>query len=283
MTDTANLLSIGEFSSRSRLSVRMLRHYDEHGVLTSAVVDPVTGYRRYARDQLASAVQIRRLRDVGFTVSAIAAVLAARGSPAYDAALRLQRDVLADELHAARERMALLDQLLDQEGHTMSTITVTRQHFPARTVVALRGTVPTYADEGQLWERFMPLVQAQGLVPIGPGGCIEHDADYKESDVDESVWLPVAPDTTVAAPLEILELPAQDVAMARVEGPYSLISEAHGRIEEKVREEGWVVADRGPDAPTHHKIFNRYLNDPSQVPEDALLHEVCVPLTGVSE
>lgn len=278
MTDTANLLSIGEFSSRSRLSVRMLRHYDEHGVLPPAAVDPFTGYRRYAREQLAVAVQIRRLRDVGFTVSAIAAVLAARGTPAYDAALRLQRLVLADELHAATDRLALLDQLLDQKGHTMSSISITRAQLPARTVVALRGTVATYADEGQLWARFMPALAAQGIAPIGPGGCIEHDADYKESEVDESVYLPVPPGTTAAEPLHILELPAQDVVMARVEGPYALITEAHGRIEEAVRDNGWAVADRAADAPVHHKVFNRYLNDPRQVPPEALLTEVCVPL-----
>ncbi len=278
MTDTANLLSIGDFSSRSRLSVRMLRHYDEHGVLTPAQVDPITGYRRYERAQLATAVQIRRLRDVGFTVSAIAAVLAARGTPAYDAALRLQRDALADELHAARDRLALLDQLLDQEGHTMSSITVTRQHFPARTVVTLRGTVPTYSDEGQLWARFGPEIAAQRLIPQGPGGCIEHDPDFKDSDVDVSVWLPVAAGSTASAPLEVLDLPAQDVAMARVEGPYTLIPEAHARIEEMVREQGLTVADRGTQAPAHHKVFNRYLNDPRQVPAEALLTEVCVPL-----
>ena len=38
MTDTPDLMSIGEFSSRSRLSVRMLRHYGEHGILAPADV-----------------------------------------------------------------------------------------------------------------------------------------------------------------------------------------------------------------------------------------------------
>lgn len=278
MTDTANLMSIGEFSGRSRLSVRMLRHYDEHAVLRPAAVDPFTGYRRYSRDQLADAVHIRRLRDVGFSVSAIAAVLAARGTPAYDAALTIQRDVLAAEQRAASERLALLDQLLDQQGHTMSTITVSRQDLPARTIVALRGTVPTYSDEGILWGRFMPAIMAQGIVGTGPGGCIEHDPEYRESDVDVSVWLPVASGTTAGEPLDVVDVPAQEVVVARVEGPYSLISEAHARIQEYVAEHGLTIAQAGNDAPVENKHFNRYLNDPSQVPAEALLTEVCVPL-----
>ena len=37
------LLSIGEFSRLSQISVRMLRHYDEHGVLHPTRVDPWSG------------------------------------------------------------------------------------------------------------------------------------------------------------------------------------------------------------------------------------------------
>ncbi|MGO1317175.1 MAG: MerR family transcriptional regulator, partial [Cellulomonadaceae bacterium] len=79
MAETTNLMTIGRFSSLSRLSVRMLRHYDSHGVLVPADIDPSSGYRRYAPHQLADAADIRNLRDVGFGVSAIAILLAARG------------------------------------------------------------------------------------------------------------------------------------------------------------------------------------------------------------
>ncbi|MGF6885365.1 DNA-binding transcriptional MerR regulator [Nocardia sp. GAS34] len=43
MTDPSNLMSIGRFSSLSRISVRMLRHYDAGGVLIPAIVDNSTG------------------------------------------------------------------------------------------------------------------------------------------------------------------------------------------------------------------------------------------------
>ena len=60
MTTTQHL-TIGEFSSLSRISIRMLRHYDEHGLLRPDSVDPASGYRRYLPGQLADAAQIRRL------------------------------------------------------------------------------------------------------------------------------------------------------------------------------------------------------------------------------
>lgn len=279
MTDTPDLMSIGEFSSRSRLSVRMLRHYGEHGILVPADVDAASGYRRYAPEQLADAAHVRRLRDVGFTVSAISVLLAAHGTESYRQALALQRESLGDELRAAKERLALIDQLLDQEGTAMSTITVTRTTVPARTVVALRGTVPAYDQEGRLWERLMPELGRQGLTPIGPCGVFEHDPEYREADPTLSIWLPVPPGTTAQAPLEVHELPEQEVVLARVEGPYTQISEAHARIDELVRSEGLTLAPRsGIDDDIAVLGFNRYLVDPSQAAPEDLVTEVCVPL-----
>ncbi|SMC35412.1 MerR family transcriptional regulator [Janibacter indicus] len=279
MTDTPDLMSIGEFSSRSRLSVRMLRHYGEHGILVPADVVAASGYRRYAPEQLADAAHVRRLRDVGFTVSAISVLLAAHGTESYRQALALQRESLGDELRAAKERLAVIDQLLDQEGTAMSTITVTRTTVPARTVVALRGTVPAYDQEGRLWERLMPELGRQGLTPIGPCGVFEHDPEYREADPTLSIWLPVPPGTTAQAPLEVHELPEQEVVLARVEGPYTQISEAHARIDELVRSEGLTLAPRsGIDDDIAVLGFNRYLVDPSQAAPEDLVTEVCVPL-----
>lgn len=279
MTDTANPMSIGQFSSRSRLSVRMLRHYGDHGILEPVEVDPSSGYRRYVEEQLAEAAHVRRLRDVGFTVSAISVLLAARGTESYRQALVLQRSALGDELRAAKERLALIDQLLDQEGSTMSTITVTRETVPARTVVALRGTVPAYDQEGRLWGQLIPELTRQQVAPTGPGGVFEHDPEYRESDPTLSIWLPVPAGTTVEAPLEVHEVPERDVVMARVEGPFTLISEAHTRIEEFVAAEGLPPVDRdGLDDPIERLVFNRYLSDPSETAPEDQLTEVCVPL-----
>jgi DNA-binding transcriptional MerR regulator len=45
-------VSIGEFARRSRLSVKVLRLYDELGVLIPARVDRGSGYRYYDGAQL---------------------------------------------------------------------------------------------------------------------------------------------------------------------------------------------------------------------------------------
>ncbi|RUR03010.1 MerR family transcriptional regulator [Labedella endophytica] len=274
MTESPNLMTIGRFSSLTRLSVRMLRHYDSHGVLVPADIDPSTGYRRYAPHQLADAADIRTLRDVGFGVSAIGILLAARGTPAWSHALQLQRESLTEDLHAAQARVSMITRLLDSGEENMS-ITINRTVVPALSVVTLRGTVPTYRDEHQLWDRLLPMLTAQSVTPIGPCGVIEHDDQFTERDVDLSIFLPIAPGTRVEAPLAILELPERDCLVAQVRGSYDQISEAHDLINARIASENLTVRN---DDTIASKAFNRYLTTPDQVSEDEFLTEVYEPL-----
>lgn len=155
------------------------------------------------------------------------------------------------------------------------SITLDRAVVPAMTVAALRGTVPTYADEVQLWERMMPLLDAQAVAPAGPGGVIEHDDEYTPHDVDLSIFVPVAPGTRVEAPLEVFELPRRDCVVARVLGSYDQITEAHHRIAEHVAAERLSLAT-GDEV--EHKAFNLYLTTPDLVGDEELVTEVYEPL-----
>lgn len=73
------MLKIGEFSKLSRISIRMLRHYDEAGLLAPARIDRFTGYRYYREEQLITAGRIAALRDRGFGVAATGEMLAHGG------------------------------------------------------------------------------------------------------------------------------------------------------------------------------------------------------------
>ncbi|MFF1376420.1 MerR family transcriptional regulator [Streptomyces sp. NPDC058308] len=70
------LLTIGAFAKASRLSPKALRLYDELGLLPPARVDPVTGYRFYAPDQLEQARLVAWLRRLGMPLARIRHVCA---------------------------------------------------------------------------------------------------------------------------------------------------------------------------------------------------------------
>ena len=69
------MLKIGDFSRLSRMSVRMLRHYDELGLLTPLHTDPASGYRYYSPAQLSRANRICAFRDMGFGLQSIGLLL----------------------------------------------------------------------------------------------------------------------------------------------------------------------------------------------------------------
>ena len=119
------MFPIGEFARFTRVSVKMLRHYHDIGLLPAARVDPVTGYRFYTAAQLPRLNRILTLRDLGFGLDDIADMLAAddahasasgagsaSDAAAYDRREAELRDLLArtsaqiEDLRARRRMLA---------------------------------------------------------------------------------------------------------------------------------------------------------------------------------
>ncbi|MEJ1202759.1 MULTISPECIES: MerR family transcriptional regulator [unclassified Streptomyces] len=105
------LLTIGTFAKASRLSPKALRLYDELGLLTPARVDPVTGYRLYAPEQLDQARLVAWLRRLGMPLARIQRVCSLAAGPAAEEVRAFWAQVEADT--AARRDLAtfLIDHL----------------------------------------------------------------------------------------------------------------------------------------------------------------------------
>lgn len=163
------MLQIGEFSRLSRISVRMLRHYDQVGLLKPAEQDAQTGYRRYAVAQLAEANRITVLRDLGFPIREIG-----RLAHADDGELARALDDRARELEEGigREQRRLADlrrfrQEVEAGGAAVSC-EVTLVSVPSYQVVALRMELAGYDEERRAWERLGALMGERGVMPSEP-------------------------------------------------------------------------------------------------------------------
>ena len=163
------MLQIGEFSRLSRISVRMLRHYDQVGLLKPAEQDAQTGYRRYAVSQLAEANRITVLRDLGFPIREIG-----RLAHADDGELARALDDRARELEEGigREQRRLADlrrfrQEVEAGGAAVSC-QVTLVSVPPYQVVALRMELADYDEERRAWERLGALMGERGITPSEP-------------------------------------------------------------------------------------------------------------------
>ncbi|NEC24871.1 MerR family transcriptional regulator [Streptomyces parvus] len=172
------MFTIGDFARYGRVSPRMLRHYDAIGLLRPDRTDPATGYRLYGAAQLARLNRIIALKDLGFTLQQVGAVLDEQVGPEeLRGMLRLRRAELAEAAAAATARLARVEARLrsiESEGH-MPADDVVIKTVPAVRVAELTGTAASYQPEdigpviGPLYERLFPLLEGAGVRPTGPG------------------------------------------------------------------------------------------------------------------
>ena len=117
-----SLRGIGRMARESGLSVSALRFYDGAGVLVPAHVDPRTGYRSYAPEQVVVARLVAVLRRVGMPIAGIRELLARRHDPAgVDELLAAHVHQLEQGLVDARRALSSVRSLIEQEERPMST------------------------------------------------------------------------------------------------------------------------------------------------------------------
>src|SRR3954468_14718795 len=162
------MLSIGEFAQLGGVSPRMLRHYDELGLLKPERVDPSTGYRSYEFVQLASLHWLVALRDLGLSLQQIGEVLPE--DPTVEqlrGMLRLRRAELEQQLIEDEARLRRVEaHLRALEGDVVSNLdVVVKTREPIR-VVEVQGRAPGFGHENlePVFERLVPQV----LAAIGP-------------------------------------------------------------------------------------------------------------------
>lgn len=100
-------MQIGRFARLTGLTVKALRHYDEIGLLRPSAVDPETGYRSYAAEQVERAELIRTLRTLELPLADIAALLASGDA-------REQKRVLVDHQRRTALRQVELKWILQR-------------------------------------------------------------------------------------------------------------------------------------------------------------------------
>lgn len=188
------MFRIGEFSKFSRVSVKMLRHYDRLGLLRPAHIDPETAYRYYSANQLPRLNRILALRDLGFSLDQIAALVDADTSAeAIRSMLRLKQAelerLLADEQRRLDRIAARLTQI-EEEGRVEAVDILVRQ-VEAQPAAMVRQALDDIDEIQLLFEEVERYVAQFGARAEKPPLAIYHDADYRESQVDVEVVIPI--------------------------------------------------------------------------------------------
>lgn len=185
------MFKIGAFSKITQVSIRMLRYYDETGLLKPAQVDSSTGYRSYSAQQIPQLQKILLLRDLGYNVTRIAEIMKNEDETFLMAHLQGMKVEIENNLKSEAEKLSKIDAILKNpdknEIEKQSSFTI--KQIPAYLVVSLRRVVPNYYCEGLLWKELSEFCR-QNAVAISADGynfAIYHDDDFKEENVDIEV------------------------------------------------------------------------------------------------
>ncbi len=265
------MLRIGEFSKLSRVSIRMLRHYDDIGLLKPAEIDQFTGYRYYSPEQLPVIGRITALKDMGFSLADIVKILEIyENRDELDDYLMKRQLELQEISKTMQKQMRLLDTAREglRKEQNMS-YNVSIKIIPERYAATVHMTIPHYEDEGMVWQILGEETASLNMIPADP--CLvaaEYlDDEYKEENVELIAWKTVKGKYPDTEHVKFKTLPPVKVASCMVKGGYEQIPEVYGAVISWVNDNGYECAE---------PMFNIYHVSPHETQNpDEYVTEVC--------
>ncbi|MBQ0129268.1 MAG: MerR family transcriptional regulator, partial [bacterium] len=181
-----NKLKIKEFSLLCGVTVKTLRHYEKIGLLQPFDVDEWTGYRYYNVSQMQAMENIRRLKEMGFSLDEISEMFA---SGSLKPTLQTLEKKIAEserELRKLQQRCTMLRNLVDSQNKIQKMEQISIQSLPEIIVASHREIISSYNDLGRLCcEVIGPEMARLGCKCPEPGYCftIEHN-EYRPTNID---------------------------------------------------------------------------------------------------
>jgi DNA-binding transcriptional MerR regulator len=234
---------IGEFARIAGVTAKMLRFYDEIGLLKPERTDPATRYRYYAPEQLIALAEILACRDMGLSLAEVAA-LGRRVSRRV--ALQRSRERLQCALARVQNSLDRIDAAIASGTHGVPVVIKQR---PATRVASLGDVVLGYDDVREAERELLGRVperlrgRQRGVLwhqcaDMGvPGG--EPFVEIRASRLDRG-----------CDRLDLKELPAVTVACAYAPDDYEAAERAYDAIRAWMRVRPHTLA--GPKRELYH-------------------------------
>lgn len=230
------MYNIGDFARFGSVSVRMLRHYDQIGLLRPARVDPITNYRSYSAAQLPTLNRIVALKELGFSLDEIRQLIGEITAAQLHGMLALRRSQLQQELAESEAKLRGVEARLrhiEKEGQ-MPVQEVLTKALPAIRIAAIAQPAPGFGPGNLVpllqpaFDRLVPAMKAAGVEATGfPFACYSGDAT--DGSLIVFAAFPVARDVEVVPPdvglYDLAAVPAAAVLTWR-----GNLDNAHGEI-----------------------------------------------------
>jgi DNA-binding transcriptional MerR regulator/effector-binding domain-containing protein len=214
------MFRIGDFSRIARVSCRLLRYYDELGLLKPAAIERDTGYRYYSAAQLPTLNRILVLKELGLSLDEIVKMMqSSTSSTQLRELLQARRSDIERSLETEKDRLRQLDTRIaqiDSGGQLVADDVIVRAD-PAQWLLSTRQILPSFAAARDVIGEVVR--SAKKAIPadtLGPLIAIAHAPEFEPDRLDVEIGYVVRSKTNPSVKqssgieLQLRELPATE-------------------------------------------------------------------------
>ena len=269
------MLRIGEFSVLSQISIYMLRHYNEIGLLIPEHIDEFTGYRYYSENQLPIANKIQALKNMGLSLSLIKEILTKyTNNDELKKYLELHASEQREKIANMQRQLNLIETTIENLERTASIplYSATLKKFPTHNVISVRGIIATPDQEAVLWEKLAHERKAQSIQLSNPAWNIAqfHNEGFVEENLDVEIQQAVIGQYKDTKMMQFKTVKEITAATLTFRGKYELLPEAN---EEIIR---WITDNHYKLAGSHFNIY--HISPETEQNIENMITEVCFPI-----
>jgi DNA-binding transcriptional MerR regulator len=279
------MFRIGEFSKIAQVSGRLLRYYDEIGLLSPESIDPETGYRYYSARQLPRLNRILVLKELGLSLDQIARLLDRDTSTdEMRGMLTLRKAQIEQSMQEEMERLHLVEARLEQiDTHgQIQEPDVVLKSVPAQQFLGLREVLPSMRAIQHLVKRMYTVVPAVvGQSNLGHIAVVVHSPlfDPEARDVEVGYLItgkaPQSVRLSEERVLTLRELPAINTMATIVHvGPVRETHQGYGTLGTWVEQKGWHINGIGREV---------IMQLPLAGEDDEAVIEIQLPVSKIDE
>jgi DNA-binding transcriptional MerR regulator len=227
------MVTIGEFSTMTRLTRKALRVYQSAGLLLPAETDEFTGYRYYDISQVGRGRTIRRLRDLDMPIADVASYLTADDEVSRHRVFTEHLERLEDRLDHTREAVEALrsmmttpiDPVVEMRTETAFVATVVTD------TVTLSAIAPWWNDARDTLTSRLHDFHVDAVGVLGADFDMQLFSDEKGT---ASLWYPVDPVDAARQALDVVPYTGARYVVAVHRGPDARIDETYAALGEYV-------------------------------------------------
>ncbi len=256
MQGGTEMFRIGEFSKIAQVSGRMLRYYDEIGLLIPESIDPETSYRYYSARQLSQLNRILVLKELGLSLGQIAQLL--RRDTSTDelrGMLALRKAQIEQSMQEEMARLRVVEARLEQidEHGQVQEPDVILKSVLAQQFLSLREVLPDMAAIRRLVQKIYSVVPAKvGRNNVSHIAVFLHSPIFEPGDRDVEIGYLLTGKTPKSVRLSeervltVRELPAIDTMATLVHiGRIDDLHRTYGLLGTWVEQKNWQIIGTG--------------------------------------